>query len=520
MGQLEAVLHQLATSYDAFPYFSNAFKWCAPGHLRAVAYLYGLNAPPVASARILEIGCAAGGNCLPAAFLYPDAHIVGVDISEVQIREGQGVIARAGLSNIALHAMSFTDIPDAWGTFDYIIAHGVFSWVPPTLQRELLHACQRLLSPQGIAYISFNTYPGWKAHELLRDWMMWHTEPAVCYQERIEQARDLLPFIQEGLAVQNPLAPVLQQLAQQVPASAQNDYYLAHEYLEMHNHPLYFKDFCALAQQYGLAFVGEADAKEDLAQTYGLTTNARFQRLTQHKSRLEQLQYLDYAVGRTFRKSLLTHQTSCPTPVAPDLSRVADLRLAGWFTWQLLADGGYAVTSALSGQFILRDARLLPLLDLLTQSWPRPVAGRDVMDYALQQGATDPLYLLQQLFLQVPVEINRSYEDLPYCLQDYYTGLVPGVGQIIADRQQHLSQMSEWNAWYSSSTERFSTAELFVIDRLHQGYSPLRTATALAQAWHMGQLPADAVLPADPEQAADDLVDEVIARLRKYAMYV
>lgn len=175
MQNLDQVLERLADSYEETPYFSNAFKWCAPGYIRAAAYLYGVKLPAVSTARILEIGCAAGGNCLPAAFLYPNASIVGIDISETQIREGQGVIKRAGLKNIQLYAMCLTEITPKWGEFDYIVMHGVMSWVPAELQPEIFRLCQQNLSANGAAYISFNTYPGWKAHELLRELMLWHS---------------------------------------------------------------------------------------------------------------------------------------------------------------------------------------------------------------------------------------------------------------------------------------------------------------------------------------------------------
>src|SRR5690625_1770223 len=125
----------LADSYDRQPYFSNVFPWSAPGYIRAAAHLYGIQSPPVANARILELGCAAGGNCIPIASLYPDAQVVGVDISARQIAAGQRVIEQAGLTNIRLLNQCFSRLPTDLGKFDYIIAHGVWSWVPEVVQQ-------------------------------------------------------------------------------------------------------------------------------------------------------------------------------------------------------------------------------------------------------------------------------------------------------------------------------------------------------------------------------------------------
>src|SRR5699024_12290083 len=95
-------LARLADSYNRQPYFSNVFPWGAPGYLRAAAHLYGLHTPPVAKARILELGCAAGGTGIPVASLYPQAEVVGVGMSQAQIGMGRRVIDAMGIINIII----------------------------------------------------------------------------------------------------------------------------------------------------------------------------------------------------------------------------------------------------------------------------------------------------------------------------------------------------------------------------------------------------------------------------------
>src|SRR5690625_669955 len=129
----------LADAYDQPPYFSHVVHSSAPGYIRAAAHLYGIQTPPVARARILEIGCAAGGNCIPIASLYPEAEVVGVDISPEQIQAGERVIARAGLDNITPQARCFSPLAAALGRFEYIMTHGDGGWRPAAWHTAFAH---------------------------------------------------------------------------------------------------------------------------------------------------------------------------------------------------------------------------------------------------------------------------------------------------------------------------------------------------------------------------------------------
>ena len=75
-------------SYDAMPYESNPFPQTSPTHLRTLAALFGLDAPKLENARVLELGCSSGGNIESFAYMYPDSDCVGIDLSKVQIDIG------------------------------------------------------------------------------------------------------------------------------------------------------------------------------------------------------------------------------------------------------------------------------------------------------------------------------------------------------------------------------------------------------------------------------------------------
>ena len=149
------------TSYDEVPYKSFPFPQSHPDRLATVATLFGMTPPPVEHCRVLELGCSSGGNLIPLAEQLPESRLVGIDASQRQIADGQETVRALGLTNIDLQQRDIASVRPEFGEFDYIIAHGVFSWVPNAVQDCILEICARNLAPQGIAYVSYNTYPGW-----------------------------------------------------------------------------------------------------------------------------------------------------------------------------------------------------------------------------------------------------------------------------------------------------------------------------------------------------------------------
>src|SRR5262245_35353718 len=139
VDDLDDAIDQLRADYDATPYTSNSFPQSAPGLLAAIACLFGLETPDLATARVLEIGCAGGGNLIPFAAAHPQARVVGIDLSQVQIDQGRIRAQALGLNNLELVAGDLATMNlEALGQFDFIIAHGVYSWVPPEVQDALL----------------------------------------------------------------------------------------------------------------------------------------------------------------------------------------------------------------------------------------------------------------------------------------------------------------------------------------------------------------------------------------------
>src|SRR5207247_7326990 len=129
----------------------------------------GVKTAPLECCRVLEIGCASGGNLLPMAEALPEASFLGIDLSERQINEGQQAIAALGLGNVELRHLNVLEIGPDFGLFDYIVCHGVYSWVPPVARDKILEVCRKNLAPNGVAYVSYNTLPGWHMRGMIRD---------------------------------------------------------------------------------------------------------------------------------------------------------------------------------------------------------------------------------------------------------------------------------------------------------------------------------------------------------------
>src|SRR5437016_6101232 len=119
----------LEEEYNRYPYLSFPFFQSHPTHLYTMGKLFRLDPTPVEKSRILELGCASGGNIIPIAHQWPETECIAIDLSAKEIEEGQQQITDLKLKNISLRHQSILDFTALEGKFDYIICHGVYSWV-------------------------------------------------------------------------------------------------------------------------------------------------------------------------------------------------------------------------------------------------------------------------------------------------------------------------------------------------------------------------------------------------------
>ena len=245
-------------SYDEVPYPSLSHASTHPDSLATLARLLGMQPAPVQECRVLELGCGVGGNLIPMACALPGSQFTGIDLAGKQIEVGCQKIRALGLPNIDLRQMDILEIGPELGQFDYIIAHGVFSWVPPNVQEKILQVCRRHLAPQGVAFVSYNTYPGWHMINIARGIMRYYGGKAATLQERADTARAMLSwFAGAGESDSNGYYGYLSMYhnylsGKQDEAEPKEDSALLHDELEEINLPLYFHEFVKRAEAHGL----------------------------------------------------------------------------------------------------------------------------------------------------------------------------------------------------------------------------------------------------------------------------
>ncbi len=309
-----------ASSYDDIPYEAQAIFDTHPEHLAMIAALYGVPAASPESCRVLELGCARGDNLMAMATTLPGASFVGVDGSARQIADGETRRKVAALDNVRLLAADFSSLPDDLGEFDYVVCHGVYSWLPPQVAETLLRLCRRHLSPGGLAYVSYNTLPGWHRNGLVREVLRFHVRSIADPHEQIQQARSFLEFLarfareEEGTyrAMFRKIATHLEKF---------EDYYLFHEYLEEHNRPVYFTEFVERAVAVGMQYVGETS----FAVWDSNLPKEAADGLASLDNRIVRNQYLDFLANRMFRRSLLARAGGPVPNDQPDASAIRNL---------------------------------------------------------------------------------------------------------------------------------------------------------------------------------------------------
>jgi SAM-dependent methyltransferase len=285
-------------SYKLVPYPTVPMAQTHPDRLASVATLFGMTPAPVAACRVLEVGCGNGGNLVPMAYFLPGSRFTGVDLAERAIETGRRSVTELDLANLELKAMDLRDIGASLGQFDFIVAHGLYSWIPDSLRDPFLAMCRERLAPEGVACVSYNTFPGRHVPLMLREMMSYHTRNCSDDLERIEQARDLLRRIRENHLYPHTWQPLIDEEIDRM-LNLDPGLFL-HDDLAEVNDCFTVRDFAARASRHSLQYLGDAEAHFMLGAGDALDGFA--------DDLLEREQYLDFLFFRRFRHTLLCHQ--------------------------------------------------------------------------------------------------------------------------------------------------------------------------------------------------------------------
>lgn len=310
------------TLYDEIRYPERSFEYTHPNRLATIAALYGMTPAPIQNCRVLELGCGVGGNIVPMAYQSPGSQYVGIDLSSDAIALGQKRIDALGLKNISLHHLDILDVADQFGSFDYIVAHGVYSWVPAPVRKKILAISKRLLNPQGVSYVSYNAHPYSHMRDMVRDMMLFHTQHIDDTKEKITQARAITKFLTDASAPKTVYGQVMR--SQNARIEKINNELLFHDDLNTSAEAFLLHRFVGEAADHGLQYLGDAEfARQDISRYSEAVRSILLSFPGEAMTAREQ--YQDFIEGQGFRRTLL-----CRDDI--DLRRaVDDYFLKGFF---------------------------------------------------------------------------------------------------------------------------------------------------------------------------------------------
>jgi methyltransferase-like protein/2-polyprenyl-3-methyl-5-hydroxy-6-metoxy-1,4-benzoquinol methylase len=293
------------TAYEEVLYPAGIYRQTHPDRLATIGTLRGMRPASIDSCRVLEMACGAGHNLIAIASNLPGSEFIGVDLAKNAISSGQALIAGLALENVLLHHLDVCQLNrERFGRFDYIIAHGLYSWVPHSVQKHIIAACREMLNPQGIAYVSYNAQPGNHLRDLSRGIMRYHVAHFEDPKEKIRQARGILKFIGESRVNANPYVTAVKTESERVMKYTDEVFY--HDDLSDINQAFYFQEFITAAEQESLQFLGEASPNELGPRNFVPEVIAKLREL-EGSGELVREQYKDFFLGRAFRETLLCH---------------------------------------------------------------------------------------------------------------------------------------------------------------------------------------------------------------------
>lgn len=439
------------TTYDELPYTCNAMPYAQPDRLATVATLFGMTPPPVQTCRVLELGCCDGSNIIPTAIALPKAECWGVDLSAEHIANGQALIETLELPNITLKQLNILELDESFGKFDYIIAHGIFSWVPLEVQEKIFSICKHHLTPNGVVYISYNTKPGWNMRETLRDMMLYYTAPITDSAQQTEQSKMLLKFLNDTTA--DSQGSYSQFAHQEIHNFSQlPESFVCQEFLAEKNNPWYFHQFVEQAQAHGLGYVGDAFLHTMFTNQFSAQVAEALHVFKEDLIRQEQM--MDVLSNRRFRHTLLCHQEiSLNRSLSPDLLQqfhvASSLQPVANTTEQTVQQFANARGTLSSDQPVIQAA-----IRYLGKQWPQTVTFTELVKQAQQEIGNAP----------------NTPDETPIAdilLQSYSMGLIelyssPPSFVTTISHQPQASHLARWQAQRSQKVTNQRCEWLFI----------------------------------------------------------
>ena len=353
-----------ATRYDLLRYRTQPHAAAHPDRLAAIAAMHGVRSPGGGAPQVLEIGCGDGGHLLPMADAMADGRFVGIDLSARAIAAANAQAAAAGIRNARFVVADVNEIPSDLGQFDFVIAHGVYSWLPDAARDALLAVLARHLAPEGIGFVSYATFPGGHLRQMVRSVLQLHAGWLPGPADQVRESRALLELLTREQDREDPGNVALR--AELRETAARTDQAIAHDDLSPDYEPVWFHEFVSHLAAHGLQFVAEAERAVSDDAGLSVATRATLAALDP----LTREQYRDLLRCRRFRQSLVCH-AGIEVSSQPRADAIDRLHLVASGPWaeQLMRSGD--ASASVADAALTAPARRL--IEAVRDAWPATV---------------------------------------------------------------------------------------------------------------------------------------------------
>lgn len=310
-----------SSSYESQPYEAKAIPQAHPDRLAVVARFHGFLAAKANACRYLDVGCADGAHLIPLALEFPESTFVGVELSPSQAERAQRAISELGLTNVTVHCGDFTQV-ELGGGFDYVVAHGLYSWVPPEVQDALIRKTAEWLAPNGVGYLSYNVYPGSYVRDAVRSIGLEFSPPETDPKKALYGLRAISKAFAASIYSERPLGSAIAREFERVAGAA--DSQVCHDWFEANMQPVYFADFARHLARHDLRFLAEVTLPPGVAQI-----SADGQKLLAQlaKDVIKREACVDVLTCNAFRCTLVARASALP-PRRVDRGRVRVLMMS------------------------------------------------------------------------------------------------------------------------------------------------------------------------------------------------
>lgn len=305
-GQAEAF------AYDEVAYPAPVLSILTSDYLAAAGYMHGWRPPAPERASYLEIGCGDGYNLAGIGAVTPGGHCVGFDLSKAAVARGQAIVEAAGLRNVKISVGDIMDYPRSGKVFDYIVSHGVYTWIPQHVRPAMLELIAKQLAPGGVAYVSFDALPAAGPKAYIHAFLMRELAGIEGFEQRCEQAVRLLAMMKRNQRPESRLTVQLDQLINDLPQFDPG--YFFHDWLAEFYAPISLEEFGAAAAEHGLVRAGDAAMYDMFVGDLDSEARAMVEACGNDMARRSELVFA-LRGAHLFRRELLVRADAPPPPL-------------------------------------------------------------------------------------------------------------------------------------------------------------------------------------------------------------